>query len=494
MADNGAGGFQAVNLPSNMPQYGETLQLGIQNSERQGEKILQLQEQRQRKAEQDRLQNLRYINSATDFDQYKTGEQHLDNYSQGQLKQIFDNAVTNYANLPQAEMELRLQNDLNPLFKWDIAAKNAYANGKQALEDVSKKYPNADPGVLRNTFHQSFVGDFLNPDGTRKNTDEIQPSDYSSVLQNKENLLPAINDVSPLQNYYHGLEKSMVHDSDYTSDKGFMHKDKWSAYVTPMTQVSFDAKGKPFVEPKSTTLPGVVDEDGNPMKVLDGKALNTMMSIPGVGVSLLKKWDGAKQSVEANYIKRTGRPLDATTEGLLFSHFAYQDAQQNLPHDVSFDEATKIPKPPTININTGLANTRIQDVYGEVSGLVNEEYNGALNRPNGVPLNQFSADTQQVILNYANKIIPHVASVGGLGQADVYVKKEPDGKIWLIKAGTGTPGVAGSEQKIAPLTYEDLNLAANKGVKATQKVLQEANKPSQQQVAPEDKYSQYKRH
>jgi hypothetical protein len=380
MAETVSGGWQGVVLPSNMPSYGETLQMGIQNSARQGEQTLRLAEQKQKDAEQRRLGNLRLIGQDTDFDQFKTGEQHIDDYAIGELKKISDKALTDYINLPPEELQYRLQNDLNPLFKWHTAAQGEYAKLNGALTDLNKTYPNIDLGQARQLGNQAFVSNMMQQDQNgnmiRKNTQDLNPVDYNGIFQNPQSLAGMVNDISPLQNYYHGLEKNMVHDSDFVSNKGYSNKYKWSAYVTPATQVSFDASGKPFVEPKNTTLEGVKDENGNPMKILDGKILSTMMQIPTVGISLRSKWEAAKPAIEAAYMKRTGNRIDPTTEGYLFSHFAYLDAKDNLPHDVSFDKSEVVPRPQVNiynNANASPAAQWVNDMYSAAASG-NEDY------------------------------------------------------------------------------------------------------------------------
>lgn len=463
----GTGGYENVILPSAFGgELGQAIQGGLQRQQQQQDKLLSMSNMIWNKQQQRRQENLRQLNQDTDFDQYKTGEQKIDDYSIGELNKVKNYALSNLMNLDPAEMEYRLQGMLNPIFKWHQQAKGAYTQGQQMLDDFNKTYPNADLGKARAVFENALTNDFLNPDGTRKNPDQIKVSDYGSLLQHPDVLGAITNDTTPFTEFFQKMPKEEIARNNYTNNQGRVQDFKWSGFMPlgDVGEVRTDNEGKPTeIGLRGTTINSVADANGQPMKMVPEPLYQQMMADPKVRAASLGMWQPMKQKIEDNYTQQTGQKITPDIENMLFKSFLYNEGDRLLKHPVKETEIQKTPKPPTVNISLG--NTQIHDVYKEVSDIANRP-----DKPHGVPLNELSADTQKELIDYANKLKPHDYGGTELGQKDIFIRKEPDGKIWLI----GYP----NNEKIAPLNYTDLNLPANKGAKPTQKVLMQGAQQS----------------
>src|SRR6478752_2928701 len=83
------------------------------------QKLSFVQNQRQMdKQKQQEGQNLNTIQDELNFDKYKTGEQAIDQYAQSELQNITNDALKNHISDDPVVLEGWLQNQLQPLAKW----------------------------------------------------------------------------------------------------------------------------------------------------------------------------------------------------------------------------------------------------------------------------------------------------------------------------------------------------------------------------------------
>lgn len=443
-------GYNNVDMAYILPDRGVTDAQKLSFVQQQRQLNQANQERQDLRNQRQQQQNLNTIGDELNFDKYKTGEQAIDQYAQGELQNIYNEALKSHISDDPATLQAWLQNQIQPLAKWHILTQNTYKGIDDQLTAFNKANSNIDANKVRDLVLNQFQNDVLNPDGTRKNTDNIKLSDYNSILQNPDVLSFATNNTAPLSDYYNKMDKQQVHNSDNTDIRGFKNKNKWSAYVTPDTQISYDASGNPYVEAKNETVMGTKDENGNPMKILATDQFNKMMSIPEVRNSVLKLWNDYKTQ---NKIPIANSAVDQ----MALRHFLYNYSTQNLPHYISQDESQTEPKAPVINNYLGGKNGEagINDIYSEVNSKTDEP-----SRPHHtVPLNELSATAQNVIL----KLARDTKADNNLSQADIYVGKANDGELWVYDANDNS--------RIASLGYRDINLPANNSVKQKQVIL-----------------------
>jgi hypothetical protein len=433
--------------------------VNAQERKRHEQIALTQQEQRRQEAQQqqNKMYNLRQIDEDTDAKQFQTGEQAIDNYTQGQLKSIMDNALTKYVNLDPAEAKMRLHRDMSDLIGWHSAVKSQIGDVKNSLAEFNKTVPNADAVKAHDYVYNKLAQNVMQQDPNtgkwvRKPVDFIKPQDYTSELYNPDVLGTIVNDESPLVKHWHSYTPRTVSSSEYekAGDKS-SKRVRWSAAITPLQDFERDAKGniaygkdgKPIIDVKHTSI----DVNGNKIKLIDDKALEDMS--PAAKGALSAKWIRQKQQIEA----QRGRPMDANEAALAFKAFAYKDAYNSLPNQVSLAQSeTAAPIRVTVNGGGGSRggkskggdDVEIRDVYNEINNSANGREHGR------IPLNEMSGTAQKVVLNYARNLSGNPV----LGQGDVLVEKRGD-KLIVVDAKTA--------KDIAPLEYADANQPANSG-------------------------------
>jgi len=478
MAETVSGGWQGVVLPSTMPTYGETLQQGIQNTARQGQEYLQLAQQKQKDDEQRRMQNLRLIGQDTDFDQYKTGEQHIDDYAIGELKKISDKALTEYINLPPEELQYRLMNDLNPLFKWHTAAQGEYAKLNNTLTDLNKTYPNTDFGKARELGNQAFVNSLMQQDQNgsmmRKNPESIQSFDYNGLFQKPEVLGQIVNDTSPFQQAIFGIPKEAVGGKDYKDNKGNVISHKWSGLkpTGDMGEYTYAPDGKPIgIKLAGTDIPAVKDANGNPMRILSDDMYKMLQSKPAVFASMEKMWQDQKPTVEANYMRSTGQKIDPNTDNILKRAFLYQQANSLIGHDLKIEEEQKTPRP-QISIYNNVDASHINDVYKNIDDKVNENMG---NGYTATRVNALNTDAQNTIMDFVRKTTGNQ----NLNYSNIFLHKNEDGEIAVYKTSKNDKGEKvlsfDNDKLIGFLPKVGTNLKAQPGVGEKRAVIQQGN-------------------
>lgn len=477
MAESVSGGWQGVVLPSTMPTYGETLQQGIRNTQQQASGLLQMAEQKKREDEQRRMQNLRLIGQDTDFDQYKTGEQHIDDYAIGELKKISDKALTDYINLPPEELQYRLQNDLTPLFKWHTAAQGEYAKLNNTLADLNKTYSNTDLGKARELGNQAFVNSFMQPDQNgvmmRKNPQDIQSFDYNGLFQKPEVLGQIVNDTSPFEQAIFGIPKESVGGKDYRDNKGNVISHKWSGLkpTGDMGEYVYASDGKPIgIKLAGTDIPAVKDANGNPMRILSDDMYKMLQAKPAVFASMEKMWQDAKGGIEANYQQKTGQPLDPNTDNLLKRAFLYQKANALIGHDLKIEEEQKVPRP-QVSIYNNVDASQINDVYKGVDDKVNENLDKGFD---ATRINSLNTDAQNIVMEFARKTTGNQ----NINYSNVFLHKNEDGEIGVYKVTSDDKGrqlIPSTEKLIGFLPKVGTNLKAQAGVGEKRAVIQGGN-------------------
>lgn len=387
------------------------------------------QERQQEQQKQNRLFNLREINTLTDFDQYKTGQGALDAYTHKELNNISNKAMTNYVNLDPSEMEFRVKNDMQDFINWHTAAQGKADQIKQQLQDFNKTYPNVDYEKAQQMAYTNMANDFVDPQtGQRKDPSMINMSkSYVSDLHDPEVLTQITNDISPLQKYYSTATKQPFHNSDFTSIKGVKNREKYSGVFDPSKEeVVPDQNGNPTLDVKNEIVPAVT-KNGQPLKIIDTNQYQNIVNNPPVFAAALKKWaldpsPEGKTAVAINYAKNNnGQPMDDTYKDIAFRHWLYNDTKNNLDTYISQDAATVVPK---VSVNVG-GNSKGEPTINDVFGQLKQNYEAAKN--NGLSYasgNNIDFDAGNGLLNTINK-----NRQNKLSQDDIKIRMGDDNKL-----------------------------------------------------------------
>ncbi len=435
--------------------------IGVLQNNRDREEQRQQRLYEQQKTNQWRNQGI--IGDDLNFDKYKTGEQAIDGYAQSELNKIQKEALTNHINDDPAQLEYWLTQQLVPLSQWHNQAQGTYQKLNQTLQDYNKTYPNVDLGKARDLALNKFQNDFLQVDDNgqvlRKNTDEINPTNYNDYLQSPEVLGQINNDVSAFGKFFADIPKNTFSQDNYTNKQGYMKDYKVSGMMPQYgAVVTTDEDNRPkSIELQGEEIPHTTDANGKPLKGITDDMYNKMVSNPQVRSAVLGMWYNSPEYKRAqqSYIANTGKPMPQDAEKVLLKNYLYNQGKQYINHDLNTVEKQATPK---ITINAGgganAANTQVNDVYKEIKDKVDATPRGKL------PFNELSATAQTEILKMANDM---VGGTDKLTQSDIYIGKSQSGGYFIYKYPENTV--------IAPLDYKSVNLPANNSVKQKQVIL-----------------------
>lgn len=452
MADSN--GFEGVKIESLFGSPGAALEKLIDRRREDDQFTRQLEERKSERdytrQQQDRLYNLREIDSDTDPSKYKTGQEAIDGYTIGELKNIKDKALQNYINLDPAEMEYRLTQDMSGLIGWNSAIKDDYNKMQKGLMQFSKDNPNTDINKAGDFAMDELGKKYMTqtPDGKygRLPTEQINHSTDPLAILNKPSVLGFLtNDVTPLQNYVQDQKLTPVHGSEYTSKKGFVKAHKYSGGISPFAEQVYDDDGKPTdarIKSEDFDLGG-----GKKLQMLPEDDYKTAMAIPKVRNSLLKLWEDEKQ---AKHIAT----LDPPTEERLFRDFARKQFQKYDISHINEDDKDIIPRP-QVSINLGNqvqpfndATSKVEfDRIGEQEPVHFPHTGVTISRGQVVDKNgdPYTTDEKHPLAIGTGHLTRQLKTlmkqqgmvVEGRGAPDYYFLKVRDGRIEAIRASGG---------------------------------------------------------
>lgn len=459
MPDNTAGGWGSVVGPNFFPQIGQVVESGIANQQQQTDKLLSLQERQQQlqyqrqkeeqnKQRENEIYNLGQIKSSTDFDKYKTGEDAIDGVAFKQLDNLQNDLLTNHVHDDPAVLQSYIKQRINPILSWHNVAQNENKQAQSTLANVIKENPNISPDAAHNLLMTQLANNVLDKDPqtgitSMRPAQLIRPSNYADIFKNPQTIASVVNSTEPLNKFYSSVPKEPFHSSEFSSDKGFKTREKYSGVIIPgVTQVVPDANGIPTMDVSSQTVPGVKDSQGNPMKIVDNNLYTKIMGtsdpvigtgrtqipISPIGSSALKQWYNSPERAKADaaYQQANGKPLDPHTEDMLFRNYLYNDVKANVPHYISQDQAQVVPKPPNIHINIGQP-AAVQPVYQEINAAVPND------STTGASMNKLSVSAQ-------NSIMQNLRTATGekdLSPNSVGLFRENDGSVAAYRVASG---------------------------------------------------------
>lgn len=218
-----------------------------------------------------------------------------------------------------------------------------------------------------------------------------------------------------------------------------------------------------FQQPNGTTVKA-------PVRLLDQNIFYDMMRTPNIRDYILGQ---VKQHIK-DYKDENGKPIDISSpKAEIVARALAYDALKSETGGVVKTASSNTLSPQQIRINltgsayapraakgsgSGSGETTINDVYGKIDNLASSAKKGM-----GAPLNNLNSDAQSAVLKFARDL----TGDNTLGNADIYVKKEDDGRI--------TVRGADKNNVIGYLDYTGTNIAKQADVKAKRAVVGKGN-------------------
>ena len=484
MADN-AGGYAGVKIDYGGGSVSEALNIGAQMNERRNEKRDALAAQKARQNQENTWANYQQVQDiGKDF---KTLPQRLQDFSNGYIQDLQKQLEQpDYLNMDKAMLGMIIQNKVGEFAQWHKQAETA-AN---AYDENFKRWSGVNSNVPPNQAYEwgagQFANDFLtyDKDGgniTFQNPSLIRQRDYVNGNPNDPNEQSLSHpdvigqfdvDMSPLSKSISGLEKIPVGDKQYVSKRGYVHATNWSGIGTNFSNPVEDASGNiSGLELGYDTIPGTN------IKVTTPAFKQATINSPQAGNAYARMRYLTRQHLESK-----GAPADDNTVNYMTDNAYHQFASSLIPHDIKTSETTKAPMTKNV-FNLGGKEVDINDVYSEINHKTEFDLNGNprthknLANP-AVPFNELSSTAQSLVLKTAQDI----TNDNTLSQADIFVEKKPDGRLYIINHGD-------NNKVIAPIDFKDVNIPLNKTAKEKQKVLQENNAKQPQPATGKKKAS-----
>lgn len=484
-----ATGYNNIDQAYILPQMGidpQYMALDLRKKELEESK----EQRRFQQQQSNQWRNLGLIRDDLDFSKYQTGEQAIDNYAQGELKNIMDDAIRNHINDEPAQLEYYLQTALAPLSKWHTMAKGTYQQLDKTLQDYNKTYPNIDYGKARDLALNKFQHDFLDVDAqgniSRKNTDNIKPSDYGTFLQQPDVLGFINNDQSAFDKFFFDTPTTSIGGSEYTNKAGKVNAFKWSGLSRlGLDEVVNDEDNRPSsIRLRGDEVAGITDGQGNVMRTLPKDISERLKGNPAAYAAALGKWQQVKPAIEQNFMQRTGRQLTPDIEEKLRDSYLYNEANRLISHPVKTEEKQATPKYTSVtNVNLP-KDTAINDMYRKVGDYLQD----AKSKGAGlVPITSVDGDARELIVKSVN------AGRNADNQIDI-------NDMRLVLADNGDIRVVDMSSDgdvVGTFSPTGVNLKANTSQKQKQKILQgggtQSTRTEQPQPTSTNKWDKYKR-
>lgn len=335
------------------------------------------QRREQERQNQYRLFNIREVDQDTDFSKFKTGEERFDTYTQRELQNIKNKALSEYINLPPEEAKYKLGRDMQDLVSWHSSVMGNIGNLKEGLQALNRSTPNIDAQQAHELAYLNMANDYLEKDQSgrivRKKPELVTPKNYIQEIFKPENLTQLNIDTSPFQKAIESIPKTSVGEKEYTSKRGYVHKFDWSGLKTDYSDIVEDERGRPKAFELRT------DRKIGDIKLIPNDLKEYLLSQPQVRVAADRLWQQEKQRIEAS-----GQKVDSRTEPELYDAFLYKMANQYLPHDIKIATGEVTPKPSSNVFNfygsdfTGKGETTGNELdrIKQNIGLPSDDYSG----------------------------------------------------------------------------------------------------------------------
>lgn len=369
-----------------------------------------------------------------------------------------------------------------------VAKLNQYQQTAKQIEagiknnsDKLKQYPGYNLDAINGEAKKLA---YYNEDGTLKDISQVDPTiDYTTMAINKHP--DRVTTTAGLDNVIAKTIPSETSEKIATEYRGRRQTFGYDIKKPFWMDLEKDEFGNTAVDPKTLTPKGLdvrnqilkddkgsprLDENGNPYRIVDKKVFNAFMAkSPDVAHAIEAETIRSYREAGAkeNEIPPIGSPeFEEHARHSLYTllkeksqtSFKRNDVQSNsaILNKIELTGSAFAPKK-----GSGSSESpQINDVYKEIEHLASGTQPG-----HGAPFNELSTTAQTLLLDMARKM----TGDKDLSQADVYIMKEPDGKISIRNNRDNA--------LIAPITYNDINTKVNKGVKATQEVLK--NQPKE---------------
>lgn len=451
---NGNLGSYAVSLPNIFQAPGQALESATQQLERQTEKMaergMREQELAERKAEREEIQmyrKMQTIQELSDLSKYQTANDvanAVGNKSANDIKNKYIQ-LAREGKVGLADIMEGVNKEIAATTEGMNALKIEHESFDKAAQELKKQFPNIDTTTLYKDYRQDVINRRLKDGSSFANPIEVQQSDLVTNLANPDYLSKYIRGGKSLTEAIQapkGLEKSSVFTGTPMQNVKFEAQIpfwKKASFTPEQAPGGFLQKGVvPQLQIKESVVPAeaIPSSSKQPFKIVDEEVFNRFTQEPNTNLELIQatrekypQYDSFKP-IEKEYAKRN----------VLHDKLSTLDQSQFYP--------TASTRAPVTNINMPKEPVATINVYPEVEKLVDTRQSGK-----AAPLNQLSANTQGIVLDFARK----AKGDNQLSQNEVAIKRNEKGEISLYEFDVNT-GKLGT--MIAPIPKLDVNLEA----------------------------------
>jgi len=448
---------QAINVKQQQQQRSDIL------SQRQMAFNQRLQTSQQNKNNTNKLHNLNALTKATDYQQYTTPDQHINELTQRGLKDIYDKGILNISQDPEVAASM-LKNEMAELMNWHSLAKTDLGNAKAQQLEINKNLPNADLNKVTKIFSDQIQNNYAQQDPrtgqwSRKSSNLIkQGVNYSEPFENPEILGSVTNDSSPLKDYFGKIVYNDAGDKSSTNKKGVVNNNAWTAKVSKFTEIGDDEKGNLKAITKFVPMQIGFQKDGVTPQIIKGATdemvKEVMQGKPSVKAAALMEFSNWKQS-------KGIQNASPSANEVYFKNYLYEAFDNNLDHQVKTATAQATPK--TVN-NFNLGGSGVK--FNDIAKQLNESL---FKSGSPTPMTQLPSEAREYFTNSINQGREYKLDLDQLG-----VVKGEDNKYRVVEIDkkTGAATVKGV------FSETGTNLKANTGAKPKQAVLNQQNEQS----------------
>lgn len=393
----------------------------------------------------------------------------------------------------QSSVTMVLSKDAAKLAKYAATAKvikNKVADNMKAVPENS----GYDKFKLQQKAIQSA---WYNPDGTVKSLDQINPDqDYvAGVVQDAPE---EVTNNSGIDNWMKG--QRMVENSaklKTINPKGGYESKSMTTNAYPFAVPDVDDRGNavggfvPQYEVAHDNEAPIIHE----FKGQDGKSVSApvRMVTPQIYKSILANSPGTadwlrgqiKTAIKTgDYKDASGKPIDINSPQaeMLGKAIMYDELKARglggMKEVIMQKENPIIIKNYAPNQKGSVSDIQINNIYKEIQDKVEEDV-ANISKGDGrsvaTQLNQLSDQAVELLVDKANKLAPPSEGAPKLSYADLYLSKEPNGKIALYKRGADGSVGGKEEDRITYLSQIGANLGKQANTKAKSEVVRRGN-------------------
>lgn len=468
----GASGYEVLPQPTGIIQglntLGQTIADNRQAQVEAQQKTDQLKAQQDRQKQQDLIKGINEVNNEYAFSKFATGDQNLDKILAPKVMDIQSKALQMMNNGDIIDGRIYATTMASQLANTHTLASNALKNANLNIGALQKQDPNINVVGLRTDVNNTISSQFINPDGSLKTINQLQDVNIPDDL---------VSNLVASGKYY----SSSAPAAKYFADKSHMIPFK-SSYRTGT------GGGEDITGNGTIYKPIVKDVNGNYVAKVASEDVNMGSHIAKVMPDSLYETlpQSVKGGVTYSYNQQVGDPKSSLYTDKNSPLYGVNPQQMlNNPAPPSIDYAKRFiamniadqTSPSVVNksqrdnrvsiVNVGGSNqgqAPFHDTFADIKARLPEV-------GSKMTLNNFSPEVQ----SYLGHVL--YSSGSGLANNQAVVTHSADGRYELRDASTN--------ELIAPLNEEEMNLSTNpKAVKSRKSIQEAARKDAPTPVKP----------